>query len=165
MLWIQQRLNKGISESFFVVLWACEIKITIAKSWNSYFNLANYSDNGRLAPLPSTFKLGFKIWQVYIIQELAWDLSHRWESRPFFFFFLRCSSCVTLVVSIILGVGFVLHNNKDTSSFVSYVDISKTILPLLAFLSCSYLQNHNAFSCTLGTFGKPSTNKGALLIP
>ncbi len=164
MLWIQQCLNKGISVSFVVVLWACEIKITIAKSWSSYFNLANSSDNGRLAPLPQTFELGFKIWQVYIVQELAWDLRHRWESRPFIFIFLRCSSCVTLVVSIMLGVGFVLHNTKGTSLFVRHVDISKTILPLPAFLSCSYLQNHSASSFILGTFGKPSTNKGALLI-
>ncbi len=71
---------------------------------------------------------------------------------------------MTLVVSIMLGVGFVLHNTKGTSLFVRHVDISKTILPLPAFLSCSYLQNHSASSFILGTFGKPSTNKGALLI-
>jgi hypothetical protein len=146
------------------VLWGCEIKINVTKSWSSYFNLANCSDIGQLAPLPRTFELGSKIWQVYTIQELAWDLSHRWESRAFIYFFLKCSSCVTLVVSIVLGVGFVLHNTKGTSLFVSHVDMSKTILPLFAFLSCSYFRNHGASSCTLGTFGKPSTNKGALLI-
>jgi hypothetical protein len=61
LLQMQQCLNKGTSESFVVVLWVCEIKITIAKAWSFYFNLPSCDDSGRwhYCPKPPSLALRF----------------------------------------------------------------------------------------------------------